>query len=207
MRPADQLAAFVRDALASGRSREEIAAALRDAGWAPTEISDALDTWAAVDFSPPVPRPRAYVSPAEAFFYALMFVALGVTAWHVTDLGIEMVNRFVPDVRDPQAYQWSVRSVRWSIASILVFCPVFLVLNRREAAQVASDPSRRRSGVRKWLGYLALFLASLTWLGVALATIYAFLNGELTIRFVLKAVVVALVASAVFAYLRALLKE
>ena len=84
MRNADHLAAFVRDALIAGRPRPEIEAALRTAGWTPAEISEAMQAWAEGTFLPPVPRPRPYVSAREAFVYGLMFVALAMTAWHLT---------------------------------------------------------------------------------------------------------------------------
>ncbi len=69
--------------------------------------------------------------------------------------------------------------------------------------QIAEDAGRRRSLVRKWLTYVALFVAALVFFGDAVAVIYSFLQGEATLRFLLKALTVACVAGAVFlAYLR-----
>ena len=64
MRPADQLATFVAEALKAGRSREEISAALTEAGWTGPEIRAALHAWADTGFVPPVPRPRPMRSPS-----------------------------------------------------------------------------------------------------------------------------------------------
>ena len=80
MRPSDELAHFVREALASGRTRPEISDALDDAGWSEKERADALDAYADTDFIPPIPRPRPYVSAKDAFLYGLLFLMLGVSA-------------------------------------------------------------------------------------------------------------------------------
>lgn len=202
MRPSDQLAQFVAEALGAGRSRQEITDALKGAGWAPNEISEALNAWAEVDFNPPVPRPRPYVSAREAFFYGLMFAALAMTAWHLVALGFDLIDRWVPDVEPNNWHAYRLQQMRWSIAALIVFAPVFMVLNAKVVRATREDPSKRRSGVRKWFGYITLFLASISLLGDLLWVIYSLLNGDLTLRVVLKALVVAVVAGVVFLYFK-----
>ncbi|WP_460275105.1 DUF5671 domain-containing protein [Celeribacter sp. ULVN23_4] len=204
MKPTDQLAHFVRDALIAGRSREDIASALSEAGWARTEVEDALATWADSSFSPPIPRPRPYVSAKEAFFYALMFVALGMTAWHIVDLGFDLIQRWFSD--SERAY-WGSRSIRWSISALIVFFPLFMIMQRAEARSLARDPSRKRSAVRKWFGYIALFFASIALLGDILGAIYALLNGDLTTQFIAELALVAAVSGTVFGYFHAAMKD
>ena len=80
MRQSDRLADHVAEALRLGRSRTEIAEGLRNAGWSGPEVDKALGAWADGDAVPPVPRPHATVSAREAFFEALMLVALGLGA-------------------------------------------------------------------------------------------------------------------------------
>lgn len=204
MKPADQLAQFVREALIAGRSRDDIAGALSQAGWAKTEVDDALATWADSPFSPPIPRPRPYVSAKEAFFYALMFVALGMTAWYVVDLGFDLIDRWFSDAE--RAY-WGTRSMRWSISALIVFFPLFMIMQRAEARSLARDPSRKRSAVRKWFGYIALFFSSITLLGDLLGAIYALLNGDLTAQFIAELALVAAVAGTVFGYFQGAMKD
>ena len=45
MRPSDQLAEFVGNALSQGKSRDDISKALGDAGWSEGETRDALGAW------------------------------------------------------------------------------------------------------------------------------------------------------------------
>lgn len=206
MRPADNLAAFTRDALIAGRSREDISVALQQAGWAPNEITDALNAWSDTEFSPPVPRPRAYVSARDAFFYGLMFSTLAMTAWHLTSLSFDLIDRWIPDPADttPDSYRsrWALRRMRWSIASLIVFAPLFMMLNMRAMRATKADPGKRRSGVRKWFGYITLFIAAISLLGDLMYLIYALLNGDLTMRFAAKTAVVAVVAGVIFLYFR-----
>ena len=202
MRAADQVAGFVANALTAGRSRSEIAAALSAAGWTASEVSAALEAWATTDFSPPVPRPRPYVSARDAFLYGLMFAALAMTSWYITDLGFALIDRWLPELTDPESYgydnfNWTVR---WSIATLVVTLPVFLVLNVRATRAARSDPAKRRSVVRKWFGYITLFLAAVALAGDLIATIYSLLNGDLSARVASKAALVAVTAGLIFMY-------
>jgi hypothetical protein len=206
MKPADQLALFVAEALKSGRTRAEIAAALHGAGWTPSETEAALSAWSDTRFLPPVPRPRAYVSAREAFVYALMFLALAVSAWNITALGFALIDLWLPETGDTGA-AWASWSVRWSVSVLVVVFPLFLILDARERRAVRGDPARRRSAVRKWFGYTTLFLASLALLGDLVAVVYALLNGDLTARFLAKAALVALTAGLVFLYFRGEMAE
>lgn len=206
MRPADQLATFVADALKAGRSREEITTALSDAGWTGPEIRAALHAWADGDFTPPVPRPRPMVSAKEAFLYGLMFVSLAVTAVHLVILGFELADNWIPDPADSYGY-YSRSTVRWSISALIVFFPMFLWLNTRIGKAVKKDEGKRRSGVRKWITYLTLFCAAITLLSDLIVVIHAFLSGDLTARFFAKSAIVAVVAGLIFLYFRGEMKE
>jgi len=201
MRSADQLANFTRDALTAGKSRAEIADALTSAGWAKNEVTEALNAWADSDFTPPVPRPRPYVSAREAFFYGLMFAALGWTAWHLVALAFNLIDMWLPDAGD-RVRVGDRRNMRFSIASLIVFAPLFFYLANRAASDTRKDPSKRRSGMRKGLGYLTLFLAALTLAGDLVFVLYSLLNGDLTAQIIAKAAVLAVIAGAIFAYFR-----
>lgn len=206
MKASDQLASFVYDALNAGRSRDDIATALSDAGWSTAEIRDALGNWADTEFTPPVPRPRPFVSAREAFLYGLMFVSLAMVAWHLSTLLFYLIDRWIPDVSDNYPY-YGRSGMRWSISSLIVFFPLFAILNQRANRGIRANAGRRRSGVRKWFGYITLFLAALALLGDLIFVIYALLSGDLTARFIAKAAVVAAVAGLIFFYFKADMTE
>lgn len=202
MRPIDQLSHFVHDALSAGHGRAEIDAALSEAGWSRSEISGALGSWAEGDFRPPVPRPRPMVSAREAFTYALMFLTLAVSAWHLTSLSFSLIDLWLPEPDGYDMRYYAYDSMRWSVATLVIFLPAFLWLNRRIQRQTRSDPARRRSSMRKWIGYLTLFLAVMSLAGDAIYCLYTFLNGDLTLRVLAKAGVVAVIAGTILLYFR-----
>ena len=61
-------------------------------------------------------------------------------------------------------------------------------------------PEKLESGVRRWLTYIALLLASATVIGDLVTFLSYFLRGDLTTRFVLKVVTVFVIAGGVFWY-------
>jgi hypothetical protein len=65
---------------------------------------------------------------------------------------------------------------------------------------VRRDPARRASKVRRQLTYLTLFIAAAFIIGDLIALLDDLLGGELTLRFVLKVVTVAVIAAGLFLY-------
>ena len=55
--------------------------------------------------------------------------------------------------------------------------------------------------MRRWLGYLSIFVGALTLSGDAMTLIYFLLEGQLTVRFLLKAAVLFLIAGSLVLYL------
>lgn len=204
-----ELERFVREALGSGASKQEVAATLAAAGWEEAPVQDALDAWADVPFALPVPRPRPWLSAREAFFYLLLFATLYLSAWHVGSLLFNLIERAFPDPADP-AYAL-VRldaSMRWSVASVVIAFPVFVFLSRHLSLELARSPAKRLSAVRRWLTYLTLFIAATVLIGDMIALVYNLLGGELSARFLLKVLVVAVIAGTIFGwYLHDLRRE
>jgi hypothetical protein len=192
---------FVRDALSQGQSREAIAAALDAAGWPPEQARSALDAYAVVVFPIPVPKPRPYLSAREAFLYLTLFVTLYTATWHLGSLLFDLINRAYPDPSDTEyAVIRLGDSVRWSIASIAVAFPVFLYVAHYLGCELARNPVKRLSAVRRWLTYLTLFIAVTVLIGDVITLVYKALGGEFTIRLGLKVLVAAVIAGATFGY-------
>lgn len=196
----EELLAFVYKALDRGSSRGEIRAALGSAGWPSDEIDKALAAYAEVDFPIPVPRPRPYVSARDAFIYLVIFTTLGVSAFHFGSLLFELVDRAFPDPLDESGAGYSVHAVRQAIAALVVAFPIYVFLSYRVNRAIREDPTKRASKIRKWLTYMTLFIAAAVLVGDLSAVIYGLLAGELTVRFLLKALTVVLVAGAIFGY-------
>jgi hypothetical protein len=192
---------FVREALAAGQSRPAIEAALAQAGWPREQVDDALGAYADVAFPVPVPKPRPYLSAREAFLYLVLFATLYVSAYHLGSLLFDLLDRALPDPADARyGFVDPASSMRFSVASLLVAFPVFLFVARLLGRELARNPVKRLSAVRRWLTYITLFLAAGIVIGDLIAAVYNVLGGELTLRFALKVLVVGAIAGTVFAY-------
>lgn len=89
--------------------------------------------------------------------------------------------------------------ISYEMASIIVFLPIYLLVMRFIRRDIAQDASRGEIWVRRWLLILTLFIAGITIAIDLIMLLTTFLNGEaLTAAFVLKVLVVFLVAAGVF---------
>lgn len=195
---AQELDTFVREALIRGQSRQAIEQALAAAGWTEAQTRDVLSAYADVDFPVPVPRPRASLSAREAFLYLVLFASLYYAAFHVGSLLFDLINFAFPDAAAGRGYFDS--SMRWSTASVIIAFPVFALLARHLARETERQPIKRLSPVRRWLTYLTLFLAAVALICDVTTLVYNLLGGELSMRFVLKVLVVGVIAGGVFGY-------
>jgi hypothetical protein len=195
------LVEFVREALAKGASRADIERALAASGWPADQARSALAAYSDAAFVIPVPLPRPYVSAREAFLYLLLFILLGVVACHLGGLLFVLVDMFLPpDVVLPYMRSAAGNGVRWTVSALVVALPLFLLLSWRLAGARRRNPAMQGSRIRKWLTYLTLVVTASTIVGDLIALVYNFLAGELTLRFLLKAVVIAAIAGVIFFY-------
>ncbi len=196
------LTQFVKESLEKGQARTGIRAALLDAGWRAGEVDESLAVFSDVAFPVAVPKPQAYLSAREAFFYLLFFILLGVVSYNLGSLLFALIDTAIKDKIDRPAY-WGLsldRQIRGAIAGLLVGTPIFLWLARILLKARSANPALQRSRIRKWLIYISLVIAGSILVGDAIALVYNFLNGELTWRFALKSLVVAGIAGAIFGY-------
>ena len=196
--PLDQ---FVRAALEKGQDRAAIAAALDGAGWPKEEVTNALGAYADIPFPIAVPLPRASLSAHEMFLYLVLFTALYISAWNFGSLLFELIDRGIPDVTQRRyGESYSLESIRWAVSALIVAFPVFLWTSRYVGKRLAANPAGRLSPARRWCTYITLFIAVAVLIGDGTTLIYNFLGGELTVRFALKALVVAGIATSALLY-------
>ncbi len=197
----DELLEFTRRALEKGVSRDRIAAALKEAGWSEADIRAAGQAFAEIDFPAPVPRPRPYLSAREVFVYALFFTALYVSAFNTGALIFRFIEMIFPDPLSltPWSYDF-YDAIRGNMAALLVAFPLFAFLFWLTRRSVVREPTKRASRPRRWLTYLTLFIASAMLIGDFSVLFYQLLGGELTTRFLLKFLTIAVIAGGAFGY-------
>lgn len=112
-----------------------------------------------------------------------------------------VINLQLPDATEGV---WQIESAsssaRIGIAMVIVFFPTYLVLTRLVNKTRRKDLNGSYLGLTKWLIYLSLLVGGAVLLGDMVAVIMAFLEGEITQRFVLKALAVLVVVGAAFTY-------
>jgi hypothetical protein len=200
MAVSEELIDFVKEGLRQRIPREDLRQALLGAGWMTDEVNAALGGFADDDFPIPVPRPRPYVSAWEIFVYLVLFTTLYVSAYNLGSLLFELIEVAFPDPADRDAAMFRDQRIRWAISSLVVALPVFLYMTSIVGRAVRTDPTKRASKIRRHLTYLSLFIASCVLIGDGTALVYNALGGDLTVRFVLKVLVVAAIAGTGFTY-------
>lgn len=206
MRASEKLSKFVKDALIAGNQPNEIRGAITSAGWTPSETDNAMESWSDIKFDPPIPRPTTLLSARDAFFYGLMFTALLITSWYTCALSFDLIDRWFPEVIGSKNYHFN-NSIRWSASMLIVFTPLFFFMNNKASKASIADPAVRRSGIRRWFGYITLFLAAIALLGDLVFVIYSGLGGDLTVQVIAKASVVGAIAGSILLYFQSALKE
>lgn len=138
-------------------------------------------------------------SARDTFLYLMALISLAASAISLGSLLFQIVNHYFPDAAI-YYYGGFEGSMRYAIATLIVMFPVFLGVSRFIKRDLISNPEKGDMRVRRWLLYFTVFVASLVIIGDLIAVIFSFLDGELTIRFALKALIILGIASATFSY-------
>lgn len=137
----------------------------------------------------------------DVFVYLGIGISLVVSITNLLQVIFAAVNRKFVDVLNYSYYVDASQSdVRFAIASLIVFFPIYIGLSWYVARDIQKFLYKQDIAVRKIMIYLALFVTVLTLIGTLVSVIYTYLGGEISVRFGLKAASVFLVALFVFAY-------
>lgn len=194
----ENLQAFIRHARAKGLDHGAIRAVLLAAGWKERDIAAGI---VAEGLEMSVPEPAGKNGARDAFLYLLTFVSLYITVWAVILLCYTYLDYLYPDPAWGEAgVEAALDAVRYAIAAAIIGFPLFVVLTAILERAVLQDPNSQLNPLRKWLTYLTLFLAAALTLGDVITLLYYFLDGALTTRFVLKAIVLLVIAELTLSY-------
>jgi len=137
------------------------------------------------------------VTPKDFFLWAGAMVALYGSVISFIALLFEYINHSFPDPLDYYVDPYS-GSIRFAMASLIVLVPVTILLMRFIRSDIARESIKSELWVRRWALVLTVFVAAAAVVGDLITLINYFLGGDLTTRFVLKVIVLLLVAGAVF---------
>lgn len=194
------LSAFLEHARSKGMDHGTIRMLLLSAGWKEKDVARAL---AAQALEMPVPAPPDTGGARDAFLHLTAFAALYASAIAGIGLLFDYVNRLLPDpaFREQARYAAaSLTGMRWQLAILLVSFPSFLALSRFLLGEMRREPERAWSAVRRWLTYLTLFVAAVTLAVDFITLVFFFLEGDISVRFLLKVAIVGGVSALAFRY-------
>ena len=127
-------------------------------------------------------------------------IALYVSLSAIIAVLFGVINTAYPDVIENYwEYDSAQQGIRFGIAMLIVFFPAYILLTR-----FVNQIRRKETGtyltLTKWLVYLSLLVGGGILLGDFVSVILMYLNGEITLRFILKALTLSAVIGAAFFY-------
>lgn len=147
------------------------------------------------------PKPKA--GPKDIFLHLLVMLALYFSVGSFIALIFQYINVLIPDPLEQGGYyavESAYRIIRFSISTLIVVFPAYLLLVRYLNRVYERDPEKRNLAMRRWLVWLTLSIAAIIMVGDLVGLVNKLLGGELTWRFVLKVITLFFVAGSVFYY-------
>lgn len=138
-------------------------------------------------------------TPKDVFLHLFNIVTFYLSVIGFIALYIQYIDATFPDPLNYYFFNISA-GVRWATSVLFVAVPAYLFTSWLLAKDLTEIPAKRELKLRKWLVYFTLFVSAITIIVDLMIFVYNFLDGELTMRFFLKILVVLLVAAAVFGY-------
>jgi len=138
-------------------------------------------------------------SAKYAFYYMLSLVTLFIMSLSFGSILFEIVEKFFPDITRGNYYNDS-SSLKMAISGILIATPIFYYIMHKIYANLKSGELKAEAEIRKWLTYFILFISSVVVIGSLISILNNFLDGALTINFILKALAVLFIAFLIFSF-------
>ncbi len=138
-------------------------------------------------------------SAKHAFYYMLSLVTLFIVALSFGNILFELINTFFPDIAKAIYYS-SNSGLKSAISGLLIATPIFYFVMNKIYFNLKIGELKKDSEIRRWLTYFILFVSSVVVIGSLISILNNFLDGALTINFILKALTVLFIALIIFGF-------
>lgn len=135
-----------------------------------------------------------------AFFYVLSLVALTFTAVSIGMIIFQIINKKIVDALEIYGSGYSPEALKFAISALVISAPIYFITVWLINKNLLSGALLRESDIRKWLTYFILLVSAVVMIGWFIGVINTFLNGELTLKFALKALTSIAIAATIFSY-------
>lgn len=203
----EKLASFVDHARQKGLDPAAIFMLLRSSGWKERQIAEAI---AVRELAMPIPERVGVGSARDALLHLLAFTALYASAISLILLFFAYIEFWFPDPAMRTAtyvLEAALSRLRAQLATLLVAYPLFLLTWSYLLRDVHLAPEKAKSGVRRWLSFLSLFVGAVTIMTDVICVVYYLVEGDLTVRFLLKVLTLFVITGAIFLYLALVLRS
>ncbi|MDP1690134.1 MAG: DUF5671 domain-containing protein [bacterium] len=147
------------------------------------------------------------ITAKDFFLWAGAMVAFYWSVIAFILLTFDYINYAFPNVLGYYPADPYQSGISYEMASVIVLLPLYLLLMWLIHRDVARDSSRNEIWVRRWALILTLFVAGIAMAVDLITLLTTFLNGEaLTTAFLLKVLIIFLIAAGVFMHFIADLK-
>ncbi len=197
----DSISKFIDHARQKGMDHATIFLLLRSSGWKEKEVAQAI---AERELGAPIPERAGIGSARDAFLHLVAFTALYASAVSLIFLLFTYIEFAFPDAAMPKptyAVEWALSGLRASMATLIVSYPVFLLTWWYLLREIRIAPEMAKSGVRRWLTSMTLFVGAATIMADVITVVFYLVEGDLTVRFLLKVFALLVITGALFIYL------
>lgn len=204
----EKLSQYAMDRIRSGASKTEVKEELVTIGWTEDEAEAAFRA-GVVALGAPVPtegnRPTLSkkASTVDVVINFFSFILLGIIATALGTLYFQVIDLSFPDplsAMNGYGQSSATGAIHYSIAALLIGFPLYYFAMRLWFRKFREDEGRTESKLSKWLTYLVLLVTAVTIVGDLITTLFTLLQGEITVRFFLKALTILAIAGAVFGF-------
>lgn len=134
------------------------------------------------------------------FLYLLVFLSLIFVAIGEGSILFGFIDKFISSKSDQVLFAFDQSGVRFGIAALFIASPIFFAISFLIAKRITQKTISLESTIRKWLTYIVLFFAAATAIGDLITLVVNFLGGDFTASFLLKVLVIIVIAGGIFAY-------
>ena len=135
-----------------------------------------------------------------AFFYLLSLVALVFTALAAGMIIFQIINKNIIDIINDYSGRFSQEALKFAISSLVIAAPIFFITMRQIYKNLFSGVLAKNSGIRRWLTYFILLVSSIVMIGWLIGTLNNFLDGDLTMHFLLKSLTALSISALIFSF-------
>lgn len=148
------------------------------------------------------------LGPKEVIVQTFSIIALYVSVGAFFGVVFGFIDALFPGVASTVGiFDVPNESVRFAVATLIIAFPLFVWLSRLAEKEAVALGAGVEFLTRKWLLYITIALAGAAIAGTAVSVLFSYLNGDITARFITKALTIVAVAAAGLTYYRALLKS